>query len=74
MFKRIKTFIQSRKQEKWFDDGMWEIIRGTVNSAYNRLSNHNMGMTSIQGYIRHLPIIGIEAINCTALALELCPE
>lgn len=39
---------------------MINIVQDTINSAYNRMANKVMSMPSIQEYIRHLPIIGIE--------------
>lgn len=60
MFKKIKNYIKTKQQEKWFNDGMTELIQDTINSAYHRMDSKDISMSSIQGYVRHLPIVGIE--------------
>lgn len=60
MFKKIKAYIQSKRQRKWQIDGMSKIVLETIDDAYRHMQNKSLKMYSIKGYIRHLPIIGIE--------------
>lgn len=46
--------------EDEFNSGMNDYIMSIISSAYRRMNEETMTMPSIQGCIRHLPIIGIE--------------
>lgn len=59
MFKRIKANIQSRRQRKWQIDGMCKMIEDLINDAYEAMSHHELSFYGVQGYIRHLPIKGL---------------
>lgn len=60
MFKRIKDYILKRKQHKWLIKGMLYTFNDTIVEAYRLMNTRQMDLPSIQSYIRHLPIIGIE--------------
>lgn len=60
MLSKIKAYIRKKKQHKWMIIGMSKRIEETINDAYIQMNEHKMEFYSIKGYIRHLPIVGIE--------------
>ena len=60
MFNKIKQFFSTRKQYKNILRDMSKMTEDTIASAYKLMDNKEMSFESIEGYIRHLPIVGIE--------------
>lgn len=60
MFNKIKQFFSTRRQYKNILRGMSKMTEDTIASAYKLMDNKEMSFESIEGYIRHLPIVGIE--------------
>lgn len=60
MFSKIKQFLSAWKQHKDIIQSMSKMTEDTIDSAYKLMDSKEMSFESIKGYIRHLPIVGIE--------------
>nr|DAG91849.1 MAG TPA: hypothetical protein [Crassvirales sp.] len=60
LFSRIKHYLITKKQQKSVVQYMSQMTKDTIDSIYKLMNDDNMSFDSIKGYIRHLPIVGIE--------------
>ena len=60
LFSRIKNYFIDKKQQKNVVQYMSQMAEDTIDSAYKLMDNNSMSFESMKGYIRHLPIVGIE--------------
>ena len=60
LFSRIKNYFIVKKQQKNIVQYMSQMAKDTIDSVYKLMNGNNMSFESMKGYIRHLPIVGIE--------------
>lgn len=60
LFSRIKHYFIDKKQQRNVAQYMSQMTKDTIDSAYKLMNGNNMSFESMKGYIRHLPIVGIE--------------